>query len=324
MDFPRTAFILGAGLGTRLRPLTEVLPKPLIPLGQQPLIRHAMAHTAAAGTRRFVVNTHHLAGRYAEFFPGSDYESLPIRFQHEPEILETAGGLWNIASLLDPEEPLLVYNGDVLSTLDLAALWQAHRASGAEVTLGLLPSGGPIQVNFDPATGAVRDFNKRLRPEEASNALFTGIYLVEGAFRRRLVPGLKESVVQVWLRMLQEGATVAGAWLDGSGLWRDLGKREEYLRAVAELHAAQAGTAASTGWESLLGEPLVSAEAEIAPSARLSGGCQVGAGCRIGQGAFLEDTILWPGAEIAAGARLSRCIVTGRSLVSGVHADTDL
>lgn len=318
--FPRTAFILGAGLGTRLRPLTDVLPKPLIPVGQSPLIRHAFAHCAAAGVERFIVNTHHLAARYEEFFPQPEFEGRPIRFIHEPEVLETAGGLWNIAPALEAwqeDGPVLVYNGDVLSTLDLGELWATHQRSGAEVTLGLLPSGGPIQVNFDSSVGHIRDFGARLLPDSPSNALFTGIYIVEPAFRARLVPGLKESVVPVWVRMIQEGAIVAGAWL-GGGHWRDLGRREEYLRVVRELHEAPGD------WAALANESLVSPEAQINREARLLGACQIGAGARLGAGAVLEECIVWPGAEIAPGAHLRHCIVTGRSLISGDYSGVDI
>lgn len=324
--FPRTAFILGAGLGTRLRPLTEVRPKPLIPLGQEPLICHAMRHAMRAGIQRFVINTHHLPQEYPRQFPAGEFEGAPIRFVHEPDLLETAGGLWNIGGTLETlgeTGPVLVYNGDVLTTLPLEELWQAHLRGGAEVTLALRSSGGPIQVNFDPLHGLVRDVGQRLLPGEPSTALFTGLYIVEPAFRSRLLPGVKESVVQVWLRMLREGAPVAGV-LVNSGLWRDLGERAEYLRAIGEIHAAaNSGAGQDSPWQAFAEQPLVHATAVLEPGAELRGACQVGAGARLGAGAILEECIVWPGAEIAAGANLRHCIVTGRSLVSGIHSGTD-
>jgi mannose-1-phosphate guanylyltransferase len=91
-----TAFILGAGLGTRLRPLTENTPKPLLEIGGRPIITYAMAHLRAVGIKRFIVNTHHCAEQYQENFPDSNWQDIPITFRHEPVLLDTAGGIKNI------------------------------------------------------------------------------------------------------------------------------------------------------------------------------------------------------------------------------------
>src|SRR6478735_3703128 len=124
----RTAFVLGAGLGTRLRPLTNRRPKPLIPVGDLPLIARAFDHLIALGVERFVVNTHWRAERYPEFFPQGEWRGRPIEFFHEaPEVLETAGGIWNARSALK-DGPFLVYNGDILTDLPLAPAWKHHVA----------------------------------------------------------------------------------------------------------------------------------------------------------------------------------------------------
>jgi len=87
-----TAFILGAGLGTRLRPLTENTPKPLLEISGRPMVTYAMEHLRAVGVRRFIVNTHHRAEKYALTFPENHYQGIPIIFRHEPILLDTAGG----------------------------------------------------------------------------------------------------------------------------------------------------------------------------------------------------------------------------------------
>src|SRR5690242_12726955 len=94
------AFVLGAGLGTRLRPLTDDLPKPLVPIFQKPLITFAFDHLIAFGIEKFIVNTHHLPERFAETFLENSYREIPITFVHEPVRLETGGGIKNIESLL--------------------------------------------------------------------------------------------------------------------------------------------------------------------------------------------------------------------------------
>ena len=100
----RTAFILGAGLGTRLRPLTEHCPKPLLPVGGRPLITYVMDHCLSIGVERFIVNTHHCADAYEKAFPGWNWRGKPILFRHEPILLDTAGGLKNIENLLEDDE----------------------------------------------------------------------------------------------------------------------------------------------------------------------------------------------------------------------------
>jgi mannose-1-phosphate guanylyltransferase len=278
----RTAFVLGAGLGTRLRPLTSRRPKPLIPVAGRPLIAHAFEHLLTLGVGEFVVNTHWCAERYAEFFPEAQWRDRPITFVHEsPEVLETAGGVWNARGHLSGG-PFVVYNGDILSDLPLAGACERHRAEGNEVTLILRSHGGNRNVAFDEPGGRVLDLRRALRPELEPRHVFTGIYFVEPRFIARIPPARKVSVVPVFHDMIREGAKLGGIVVD-EGAWRDLGTRDEYLAA----HAA------------------------------------LGGGCPEFPGAELRDCIVWPGGEVAPGARLTRCIVADGARAQGVHVDAD-
>src|ERR1043166_5659703 len=134
------AFVLGAGLGTRLRPLTNDLPKPLVPIFQKPLITFAFDHLIAFGIRKFIVNSHHLPERFAEQFPDSRYRDIPIQFVHEPVRLETGGGIKNIEHLLGGDA-FITYSGDVLTDVDLRPLVREHFQRGNDVTLGLRQTG---------------------------------------------------------------------------------------------------------------------------------------------------------------------------------------
>jgi NDP-sugar pyrophosphorylase family protein len=120
------AFILGAGLGTRLRPLTDAFPKPLVPLFHKPLAGWALEACEAVGCKRFAINTHHLPEKWEGFGAGRD-----VTFFHEPALLETGGGLKNIESWLN-DESLLIHNGDVFSSMDLKKLVHAHECVQAE------------------------------------------------------------------------------------------------------------------------------------------------------------------------------------------------
>ncbi len=285
----RTAFVLGAGLGTRLRPLTARRPKPLIPVGGRPLIAHAFDHLldARLGIERFVVNTHWCAERYAEFFPEGHWRGVPIHFVHEePAVLETAGGIWNARALLE-DGPFVVYNGDILSDLPLSRAAAQHEANGAEVTLVLRTKGVNRNVSF--ADGRVLDLRGVLRPDLRPAHLFTGIYFVQPEFISRIPAGVPLSVVPIFHEMIRGGNGLGGVVLD-DGAWRDLGTREEYLAACAALGCRQ--------W--------------ISPSARM------------GEGAELRDCIVWENAEIAPGAKLTRCVVTDGARAEGIMVDADV
>jgi len=310
MNRPGLAFVLGAGLGTRLRALTAHLPKPLLPVCNQPLITRAFAHLRDAGVSQFVVNTHWQAQAYGEAFPGGRWEGHPVAFSHEsPEVLETAGGLKHAQGLLPAGEPFWVYNGDILSTLPLQEAWEAHQRAGNEVTLVLRSKDGPLQVSFDPQSGRILDLGCRLQPGRPAEFLFTGIYLVEPAFLERIPAGEKLSVVSVFLDMIRQGAPLGGVVVDG-GAWWDLGTREQVLAVHGVLTAE--------------GAPWVASCAVVDPSSCLIGATAVGARAEVGAGAVLEDTIVWAGARILPGSELRRCIVTAGAVVSGIHTDADL
>jgi len=225
----RTAFILGAGLGTRLRPLTDDCPKPLLPVGGRPLVTYAMDHCISVGIRRFIVNTHYCSSAYDRAFPERSWQGWPVLFRYEPVLLETAGGLKNIEDLLDPAGTLLIYNGDILSDLPLEELLEAHAASGREVTLALRSQGAVMNVSID-AEGRVCDLRGLLGNPGVRRCCFTGIYAVEKAFWERLTPGKVESVVPVFVRMIAEQPGSVGAVVIDEGRWEDIGSLEAYER----------------------------------------------------------------------------------------------
>lgn len=229
----RTAFILGAGLGLRLRPLTENIPKPLLKMGGRPIITYAMDHLISAGVKKLIVNTHHCPGAYQDAFPEWRYRGVPLYFRHEPVLLDTGGGLKNIEDLVDSEESILVYNGDILTNISLEKLIEEHERTGAEVCLALRRSGHLLNVEVDE-TGALCDIRDILGRQGARRCQFTGIYTVKRKFLRRLTRGVVESVVPAFVRLIErEPGSVRGISLD-QGYWHDVGSIEEYRRVDGE------------------------------------------------------------------------------------------
>jgi aminoglycoside/choline kinase family phosphotransferase len=225
----KTAFILGAGLGMRLRPLTEKRPKPLLSVDGRPLITFAMDHCLTVGIERFIVNTHYCPAAYDEAFPERSWRGTPILFCHEPVLLDTAGGLKNIEDLLTEDETILVYNGDIFSDLPLGRLFGVHAAGGREVTL-VLRSEGPLRNIALDADGAICDLRGLLGNPGVRRCLFAGIYAVERGFFRRLVRDKVESVVPVFVEMIREDPGSVGSVIIDKGGWQDIGDPEAYER----------------------------------------------------------------------------------------------
>ena len=228
----RTAFILGAGLGTRLRPLTQNCPKPLLPVGGRPLITFAMDHCLSIGIKRLIVNTHHCATAYDSTFPNGNWKGTPILFRNEPVLLDTAGGLKNIEDLLEEEETILVYNGDILSDLPLSRLLASHAAGGREVTLALR-SNGPLRNVCLDAKGEICDFRDLLGNQGVRRCLFTGISVVEKRFFRRLISGKVESTIPVFAAMIREAPGSVASVVINEGSWEDVGDLPAYERINA-------------------------------------------------------------------------------------------
>ena len=198
----RQAFVLGAGLGTRLRPLTERLPKPLVPLFHRPLAEWALAACCGAGIQRFAVNTHHLPQAWENFgdavqpptrpLAGANgtpalarsWQGRELTLFHEPVLLETGGALKNIARWIGSES-VLVHNADIFSTLPLERLIQAHADTGMPVTLALRSSGDAKHIALDASGSHCIDIRGRLGRGEGTH-VFSGIYCVSRSEERRV------------------------------------------------------------------------------------------------------------------------------------------
>ncbi|HEX4085683.1 MAG TPA: nucleotidyltransferase family protein [Chthoniobacteraceae bacterium] len=296
------AFVLGAGLGTRLKGLTEHTPKPLIPIFGKSLVTFAFDQLIGAGTREIVINTHHCHQAYDRAFPAGEYGGARLIFEHEPVLLETAGGIKN-AERHFAGETFVVYNGDILTDLPVEKALDYHRTHGNEVTMVLRSHGEPLHVALD--AGRVVDIAGRLGVP-APRYLFTGVYVVSPEFLKRIPERTKISVIPLFMEMIKEGAKLGGVVLD-EGAWRDLGTRENYL----EVHAA-------------MGRGIwVHPEARVEPGARLAGFAAVGAGAIVESGAQVTDCILWEGARVLAGSHLNRCIVTSGRTAAGEHTGAD-
>lgn len=308
----RTAFVLGAGLGTRLRPLTHERPKPLVPIFNKPLITFAFDHLISAGISRFVVNTHHRPEAYSRWLGESNgqavYRGCPVSFCHEPMLLETGGGIKNAAALIG-DEPFVVYNGDVLADFPLQELIASHASSGLIATLALRSSGTERRIQCDPVTGRITDMRGLLGGRSEPAFLFTGVSVFSPEIFQHIPAGAVVSIIPVLVDLMRQGAPVGGVVID-EGLWFDIGNIPSYMGVHRMLSAG--GHSFSYLPEGSL-RPVESG-ACIHREALISGCSTVAAGAEIGEGARLENVIVWPGAKVDAGIRLNDAVVMSEGI----------
>ncbi|HJT45246.1 MAG TPA: NDP-sugar synthase [Chthoniobacterales bacterium] len=310
----QTAFVLGAGLGTRLRPLTDELPKPLVPICQKPLITFPLDHLIDAGIKKFFVNTHRLPEKFAETFPDDRYRNVELQFVNEPVLLETGGGIKNIERQLG-NDPFITYSGDVLTDVALEPLIQEHFERGNDVTLALRQTGLSSAIAF--RDGRIVDISNRYGVPGQFD--FANIAIWNRTIFDRLPLAKKISFIPVLGDWISQGGKIGGAVLE-NGKWFNLGSRAEYF----EVHRAILGGwlpayVKETDWTAPIHPSAV-----IDPDATIRGCSVIGPDCRVGAGAVLDDTIVWAGSQIASKAELFGCIVRAGKAITGNHRNVDL
>jgi mannose-1-phosphate guanylyltransferase len=329
--------VLAAGLGTRLRPLTDVVPKPAVPVAGLPAIQLALARLRAAGARRVVVNTHHLAEEMAAVATAAARAvAVDLAVSHEIEIAGTGGALREARPLLGGATEIVLWNGDILFDVDLAPVLEAHRRSGALATMVLapMPPGAAYATVDVDHTMAVRRIAGLGPGGDALVPLhFTGVHVLSPALLDHVParPHACDVNRRVHVPLLAAGH-VRG--VVATGYWNDLGTPERYLAANLDVLAggARLGGAGGdpfAGLELRAERVWVARRAEVDPAAHLAGpalvgpgavveagasvgpGVVLGAGSRVGRGAVVDRTVVWAGTAVAPGERLSLAVAAG-------------
>ena len=291
-DLKLNAIVLAAGLGTRMRPLTENEPKPLLPICNRPLLEIIISRLMAAGVGRVALNTHYLGERLAAWTKASPW-SERIELFPEPEILGTGGPLVNAARILNSGDCFILHNGDILCDVDLAAMAAEHHRSGAAATLLTLP--GPENKVRVLADGTITDILGRLGADEREGLLLTygGIMVLSPEVLHYLPPEpVNCSIIPAVLELIGTAPGRVRAWRENGIYWNDLGTIERYFSAHRDLLGGVPHRLFKAG-----GNRVIASDAQIAPET-LHGFACVGRGCRVGAGAMVENCVLLDGAEV--------------------------
>jgi mannose-1-phosphate guanylyltransferase len=300
------AMVLAAGLGTRLRPLTLLAAKPVLPVLNRPLLHWTLDRLAQAGVREVVINTHHLPATVRRSVGDGHAFGLRVSYAHERRILGTGGGPRAVRGRLG-SEPFLIVNGDVWFDFDLREVIARHRASGARATL-VLKDHPDVEAYGGVVTGRggwIRAIAGLPRPARGKGALFTGVHVLDPVLLERLPPGPSDSVRDLYAPMLAEGAPLLG--LRVKGAWYDFGSPSLYLASQL--------TMMSRGFGGTPRRPLVHPEARVHGGARLQRGI-VGRGSVLEEGAVVSESVLWEGVRVGRGACVLRSILASGTRVA--------
>lgn len=232
------AMILAAGLGTRLRPLTESLPKALVPVGGTPMLEHVARRLIAAGADRLIINTHPFPDMIREFVRERGDFGVDVVFSHEAERpLDTGGALRHARELFRRDAPFLLHNCDVFTDIDLRALVAAHASSDAIATLAVLPPSAERYLVFDddgllgyaPRGGGEEVRAREPRGTEVRHD-FSGIHVIDAALLDTLPDQEVFSIVLHYLALARRGVRVGRCPQPGAS-WIDIGTPNKLYEA---------------------------------------------------------------------------------------------
>ncbi|HEY6523176.1 MAG TPA: NDP-sugar synthase [Solirubrobacteraceae bacterium] len=316
------ALILAGGEGTRLRPLTSTVPKPVVPLVDRPFIAFMLEWLRGHGVDDVILACGFMADGVRAVLGDGSALGVRLRYIEEPEPLGTGGALKFAEELLD--ERFFMLNGDVLSDMDLTAQLRQHEATGARATLALMAVDDPSSYGLVRLAEdrTVREFVEKPSPEEGGTHLINaGAYILE----REVLDGMAPAGTRISIER-EVFPTLVGNGLCGypaSGYWMDIGTPERYLQATFEIlegdvstevgrAVAEAGGVlrrGDSGGGTVHGPALVGEGCDLAATAHIGARTVLGRGVTVGAGVHIDNSVVLDGATVGAGTRITGSIV---------------
>lgn len=244
------------------------------------MANYALRHCQSVGISEFAINTHHIPEAWQDAYPSGEFNGSPLHFFHEPILLETGGGIRNISNFIG-DDPILIYNGDILTDIDISQLIEQHQASGNIATLALRSSGDNCNVNI--SGNHVTDMRNLLGTTPGTHQ-FTGIYCINPEILDLIPDQEVVSIVPAFIDLIHRQQLGAAVLDDGN--WFDIGTPEAYRQVHNHLRRGRTDG--------------IHPEAHIDPQADVEkASCIIGPGAVIEAGTTLRDTIVWPGARVS-------------------------
>jgi len=308
------AFLLAAGFGTRLRPLSEKIPKPLWPFFEVPIAVHAMRSLAAAGVDEVVVNLHHLADRLRSGLEPLLPEGISVRWSFEEKILGSGGALVPWKKFLE-NGPFFLINSDTYRVENLLPMKELHAKNNCLATLLLRRSDSskaPIEID---ESGRIVRFLASRAPGAGTGlpCEFTGVHILEPEVLQNLPSGKFCINADVHAPLVSRGASLYGHVPDGNPYWSDLGTPERYIQAHMDLLAAGKLPEASPGrlfsqdfvlpgGGRIIAPAYIGQGVVVENSASVGPNAVVGSGSRIRKGCVLKNSVVWANCDLPGGA----------------------
>ena len=292
------AMILAAGFGTRLLPLTEMKPKALMPVANKPILARNIEYLISHGTMEIILNAHHHSQQVVDYLEDGASFGLKIEVKVEPEILGTGGGIKNTEEFWD-KEPFLVINSDILTDINLAAVYQVHQTSGALVTLVLHDCEPYNQVQIDDQWN-ITDIAKNNMPGRLA---FTGIHVIDPEVLSHIPKGVFSDIIDYYRELIRLGKPVRACLVKGH-YWRDIGSIQSYLEANREL--------ADNSF-------VIGSGCSVDSTVKLIDWGVIGQNSRLEENVEVQRSVLWEGVTVKEGVKVMDAVVT-----SGREVDRDL
>jgi len=295
------AVVLVGGFGTRLRPLTNSVPKPMLPIGHRPMIARLVDRLGRGGVTEVVLALGFRPEPFVEAFPDGRCGDVALTYAVEPEPLDTAGAIRFAAEAAGIDDTFMVANGDIVTDLDVGSLVSAHKRYGAEATIHLIgvddPSSfGVVDIADD---GSIRSFVEKPAPgSEPSNQINAGTYVFEPSVVARIPPGPVSIERQTFPLIANDGRMYGYSTDD---YWIDAGRPDSYRAANLDfLNGVRRGEKCDA----------IAASADVNPNATIRNSI-VGDRVIVGAGASVVDSVLLPDSQVGVGASVEASLVMG-------------
>lgn len=308
----KKAMIMAAGVGSRLDPLTQKTPKPMIPIVNKPIMEIIIDHLAKFGITSVIANTHYLAEVIHDKFDNYD-TGLNLNYIHEEKLSGTAGGVKKCEWFFDKDETFVVVSGDALTDVNLDVLIKKHKASGAIATMGLkeIPREkvSAFGVVIIDENGKIQEFQEKPSIQEAkSNLVNTGIYVFETRifdyipadtfydFAKNVFPALMANNEPLYAHIIEE-------------YWTDIGTIHQYKQSSFDALNEKVNIAKPTSIKNKQKNVLIGEGSSLAQDVILEGNCIIGNNCVIKENVRIKDSIIWDDCIISSNAKLEDCII---------------